>query len=194
LTLYNLFLTQDSNRKYEITTHRKNNLLRLRKFMNEVLIDQLPMLGDMQRGLEELSIMNENSAPSSNPFIVEQMPEIRNRIINNRDWKEIAEYQKVNFFTLTQEDAKEDMDRLMKLYSSDVFEDFMDDPKCANCGKNATQRCSKCKNQWYCSRDCQLRQWKGHKALCVIISTQLKEQEKENKEKGIDTAKPSGSS
>jgi hypothetical protein len=34
-----MFLTQDSNRKYEVTTNRKNNLLRLRKFMNEMLID-----------------------------------------------------------------------------------------------------------------------------------------------------------
>jgi len=46
------------------------------------------------------------------------------------------------------------MDRIMKLYSSDVFEQFMDEPKCAECGKNATQRCSRCKNQWYCSREC----------------------------------------
>lgn len=59
LTLYNLFLTQDSNRRYEITTNRKQNLLRLRKFMNEVLIDQLPMLADMHRALEELSLMQE---------------------------------------------------------------------------------------------------------------------------------------
>lgn len=39
LTIYNLFMTGESSRKYEITTFRKNNLLRLRKFMNEVLLD-----------------------------------------------------------------------------------------------------------------------------------------------------------
>ena len=39
ITLYNMFLSQDTNRKYEITTFRKANLLRLRKYMNEVLID-----------------------------------------------------------------------------------------------------------------------------------------------------------
>jgi len=66
------------------------------------------------------------------------------------------------------------MEKLMKLYSSDAFDEFMEDPICSSCGKPATQRCSKCKNQWYCSRDCQLRQWKGHKALCAIISEQIK--------------------
>jgi hypothetical protein len=39
LTIYNMFMTQASNSKYEITTHRKANLGRLRKYMNEVLID-----------------------------------------------------------------------------------------------------------------------------------------------------------
>jgi len=39
ITIYNMFLSQDTNRKYEITTYRKANLLRLRKYMNEMLLD-----------------------------------------------------------------------------------------------------------------------------------------------------------
>jgi hypothetical protein len=30
------------------------------------------------------------------------------------------------------------MDRMMKLYTDDVFEDFMEDPKCGVCGDPAT--------------------------------------------------------
>lgn len=56
LTVYNMFMTNDSSRKYEITNFRKQNLLRLRKYMNEVLLDQLPMLNEMLRGLEEMNI------------------------------------------------------------------------------------------------------------------------------------------
>ena len=83
-----------------------------------------------------------------------------------------------NFFRSDDKQNKEDMDRMMKLYSSEVFEDFMEDPKCGECGKVASQRCSKCKNAWYCSRDCQLRQWKGHKAICLLF-TQKETEEKE---------------
>jgi hypothetical protein len=72
---------------------------------------------------------------------------------------------------LTAEDAKKDMENLMKMYSSDIFDDFLDEPKCANCGKAATQRCSRCKNQWYCGRDCQVRAWKNHKPLCDLVNT-----------------------
>ena len=61
LTIYNMFTTQDSNRKYEITSFRKNNLLRLRKYLNESLVDQLPVLGGMLRALEEMSMMGDNN-------------------------------------------------------------------------------------------------------------------------------------
>jgi len=69
------------------------------------------------------------------------------------------------------------MDRLMKLYTDEVFEEFMDDPKCGVCGELATQRCSKCKQVWYCSRDCQLREWKDHKPICAIFTSNKKEDE-----------------
>jgi predicted Zn-ribbon and HTH transcriptional regulator len=49
---------------------------------------------------------------------------------------------------------KEDLDKVMKLYSSEVYEQFLEEAKCADCGQPATNRCSRCKNQWYCSRDC----------------------------------------
>lgn len=48
----------ECRKKYELTDYRKNNLLRLRKYMNEILLDQLPNLSFMLRTLEELSIMN----------------------------------------------------------------------------------------------------------------------------------------
>ena len=65
------------------------------------------------------------------------------------------------------------MDRIMKLYSSDVFEQFLEDPKCANCGKVATQRCSKCKNQWYCSRECQVKQWKAQEKRVTDVKKRI---------------------
>tara|TARA_B110000285_G_C14758355_1_gene438441 strand:+ start:49 stop:225 length:177 start_codon:yes stop_codon:yes gene_type:complete len=56
-----MFSSQDANRKYEITTFRKSNLLRLRKYLNEQLLDQLPMLSGMLRALEEMSMMGDNN-------------------------------------------------------------------------------------------------------------------------------------
>ena len=39
LAIYNMFLSREANRKYEVTTFRKSNLLRLRKYINEQMID-----------------------------------------------------------------------------------------------------------------------------------------------------------
>lgn len=70
LTIYNMFLSQDTNRKYEVTSFRKANLLRLRKYLNEVTLDQLPMLTNLLRALEELSMAQENTVAQKNSFIV----------------------------------------------------------------------------------------------------------------------------
>jgi hypothetical protein len=116
--------------------------------------------------------------------------------MRGRDWNAIAKYQMDNFFNKDANDPKEDMQSLLKLYGSDVFDQFMEDPKCAGCGVVATQRCSKCKNEWYCSRECQLKQWKQHKAICKVYAD-LKEKDKEydeevkrqNKEKAVEETK-----
>ena len=57
LTIYNMFLSSDTNRKYEVTTFRKANLLRLRKYLNETTLDQMPILTNLLRALEELSMI-----------------------------------------------------------------------------------------------------------------------------------------
>ena len=92
LTIYNMFLSQDTNRKYEVNSFRKQNLLRLRKYLNEVVLDQLPMLTNLLRALEEMSLIQESSISQKNSFIVQQIPEYRTKIAKDRNWKEIAEY------------------------------------------------------------------------------------------------------
>ena len=104
-----MFACQDTNRKYEITSFRKSNLLRLRKYLNESLLDQLPMLGGMLRGLEEMSMMGDAGPAQSNSFIVQQLPEMRENIMRNRDWGAIAKYQMDNFFNADANDPKEEM-------------------------------------------------------------------------------------
>eukprot|EP01083_Nonionella_stella_P157574 511701_1 len=48
---------------------------------------------------------------------------------------------------------------------------------CAKCNKaGATAVCGACKCTYYCSRDCQRKDWKQHKRICKM----LKEEEKAN--------------
>lgn len=92
IAIYNLFMEPECRKLYELSEFRKSNLLRLRKFMNELLLDQIPILTPMLRALEELSIMNVQPQALKVPFIVQLVPRIRERIIKNKDWKQIADY------------------------------------------------------------------------------------------------------
>eukprot|EP00929_Paragymnodinium_shiwhaense_P121154 TRINITY_DN9329_c0_g2_i1.p1 TRINITY_DN9329_c0_g2~~TRINITY_DN9329_c0_g2_i1.p1 ORF type:complete len:719 (+),score=198.73 TRINITY_DN9329_c0_g2_i1:160-2316(+) len=41
---------------------------------------------------------------------------------------------------------------------------------CANCGKPSSTRCSKCRMEWYCGKDCQSKRWKEHKKECAELA------------------------
>jgi hypothetical protein len=45
--------------------------------------------------------------------------------------------------------------------------------KCAICGKDAINRCSKCNQVSYCSRECQKTDWKSHKLECGNIAISI---------------------
>lgn len=102
--------------------------------------------------------------------------------MRNRDWKAIAQYQLKNFFNKDANDPKEELGGLLQLYGSDVYEQFMEDPKCAECGEIAKQRCSKCKGEWYCSRECQIKKWKQHKEMCAVLSKIRQEEDEREAE------------
>ena len=44
-------------------------------------------------------------------------------------------------------------------------------PKCAVCGEEASKRCGRCRNEWYCGRECQVKQWKKHKPVCDLVAS-----------------------
>ena len=69
-----------------------------------------------------------------------------------------------------------------------MLEDFCEQPKCAVCGKEAMNRCSRCKHEWYCSRDCQLRGWKPHKEMCAVL-TRGREREEQNAKEAKEAEK-----
>lgn len=56
LALNNLMVDPHCRAKYNLDDFRKETLFTLRRFLNDILIDQLPVLKDMQRMLDELAL------------------------------------------------------------------------------------------------------------------------------------------
>ncbi|XP_049895197.1 zinc finger MYND domain-containing protein 10 [Epinephelus moara] len=171
ISLYNLLLKEDCQRKYEFNNFNKNQLLKLRGFLTEVLVDQLPNLVELQRFLAHLAVTD--PAPPKKSLILEQIPEMWNHIVseNSGKWKAIAKYQVKETFSPSESDLRQQAQRLAQMYNLDLMESLLPEkPKCGSCGKEAAKRCSRCQGEWYCHRECQVKHWPKHKRACQLMA------------------------
>ena len=139
--------------------------------MIETLVDQLPNLVDLLRYLEELGLMAapQDSMVSKMALGIEQIPEIYETIIESINWDVLVKLHRETLWNESMEVRQATAQRLAQMYNFDDLEALLDDPKCAKCGNVASQRCSRCKNEWYCSRPCQVGSWKAHKGVCDVL-------------------------
>jgi len=99
ITIYNLVMDAECRNRYELQNHRRENLLRLRRFINEVVVDQLPPLTNLHRTLEEMSISGKftgaGDPAAASPFVVELVADARETIVRSYEgrWQEVAEHQ-----------------------------------------------------------------------------------------------------
>ena len=191
ITVYNLVMNQDNNKKYEITEYRQNQLLRLRKYFSEDLYDQIPQMMNLYRSLENMSLMTYGNTLTVNPFIVEMVPILSgNKMfkLTEEEIKKIGNHVVVNYFENLNKEEKlaKELEPVNEIYNLDNIEYFMEDPVCAQCGKLANSRCSRCKSEWYCSKECQIKRWKEHKTVCKTLAALFKENENDLSKKKIE--------
>lgn len=96
------------------------------------------------------------------------------KLIQGKDWPSIADTLKQGIFSNDAKSRQKDLERLAGVYSIDSF-DFAD-PICAVCGGKAYKRCSACKSEWYCTRECQVGHWKQHEPICKVRVEEKKRQ------------------
>ena len=153
ISLYELLLNPNCVSKYDFTEYKKNQILKIRRHLNEVLIDQIPNLGALQRFLEQLAVSE--PPPYKSDLIIEQVSEIYDTLISKYKgkWKEITKKQANSVLNPSDEEIKESAKRWTDMYQSEAVEQLIDEPaKCAECGQPAPKRCSRCQAEWYCRR------------------------------------------
>lgn len=85
-------------------------------------------------------------------------------------YKQVATHFLSYLTTLTIEDLSGDIEQYLEQYERVL-------PVCAVCGQVAQSRCSRCKEAWYCSRKCQVTDWKrAHKEVCGKAQVQAQAQ------------------
>ncbi|CAM6014181.1 unnamed protein product [Sphagnum balticum] len=174
LALYNLIVDTRCRIKYTYDSFRRDQVLKLRRHLNDVLLDQLHILKDLKWAVEELvlQVAPSNTETKAGRLIIEQVPELREKLASHRNWKNIAHMQLETVFS-REMDPTAQQQQAQELLQMFQFGEMMEQPTCAVCGKVAMQRCSRCKTEWYCGRDCQVSVWKTHKKACDVLNGNL---------------------
>ncbi|XP_001378645.2 zinc finger MYND domain-containing protein 10 isoform X2 [Monodelphis domestica] len=174
IALYNLLLSPECQPKYNFTGFNKNQLLKLRGRLNDVLLDQIPNLIELHRFLSQLALTEPH--PPKKDLVMEQIPEIWSRLErkNGGKWHAIAKYQLKHIFSPSEQDLRLQARRWAETYKLDVIEALNPEkPKCASCNAEASKRCSRCQNEWYCKRECQVKHWQKHRKYCDLMAKSL---------------------
>ncbi|KAI9365983.1 hypothetical protein DFJ73DRAFT_155542 [Zopfochytrium polystomum] len=152
IALHCLLTDPECRRKYVFTARSKEILLRLKECLDETTVDQLPILVDVQRYMEELLLMDPPIDPSitRSGLLIEQVSETYHELLVTTNFKAIAnDFRKACMSPeLSQEDL---LQRFGSTYNFSNLEQLLEDPTCAKCGMPAESRCSQCRSEWYCS-------------------------------------------
>jgi hypothetical protein len=170
-----LYLLLKNNRilsSYELYESRKNNLLKLRPYLNDVALEQVPILGEFSLFLNQLAVTSGGAfGSSSSSLLLEMVPPIRDHLekIFDKDHKKILNASLQELVHSGREKMIEKAKKLASAYDVDQFKAAMPEVHpCAKCGREAYKKCSKCKEIWYCARECQVSHWNEHKKNCKI--------------------------
>lgn len=174
--LRQLLLSRETMRFYEMNEFRQRELAKCQDFISVNLLDQLPPLADLKHRLCTLSITD--STDRSRNIILEEMPEIRNQIVENAKkigYKQIAKTHMERFYNLEPSELVVMAKRLSSTYNVELFEKLEENKNeksnelhyCVECCTLAFKKCSKCEQSYYCSRECQIKNWPLHKQICL---------------------------
>jgi hypothetical protein len=129
IALYWLMCDGEARKRYHFNTFRKEQVLRVRKYLNDVMLDQLPILADVQRYMDELTIMNapEPTVGAGSALLMQSVPMYREALTkkSTTDWSSIADTMMRDIFSKTPDKDDEDIKRLAEIYDMDGIEEVL---------------------------------------------------------------------
>lgn len=92
--MHKLLCDRECRKKYAYTTYKKEAIIRVKRFLNETLVDQIPALVDVQRALEELSFLEPPSGTEEkfkSTLIIEPVAQLMESIEGGKNFNQLAE-------------------------------------------------------------------------------------------------------
>ncbi|XP_053618333.1 zinc finger MYND domain-containing protein 10 [Plodia interpunctella] len=175
LCLRQLLLEPRLAHYYVIDDCRRSAFCKIQSKITEEMLDQIPPLGELKNFLCRLSVgdyspmQQPNGAKNPGCTLIQVVPQIKEAYMKqvHRRTKTVAKAQLGCFQMDGSDESREMAKKLLESYTSDAAL-AMDGggAKCAKCGDKASKKCARCKQEWYCGRECQVQQWPKHKDIC----------------------------
>jgi len=195
--LFNLLAKQEAFEKYEMSSSNISGILKLRSIISpNYVLEQFGFLTTLKAQLDFLSIQGDsyitrhnNTENNKNKILlIETEPNLKQEILDqNKNITAITAdqmrfwMQKTDFLTkfslaldkaFNIDDLNVLNDQILQKEKQN-FEKFENipaaPPECNSCNKIAMNRCGRCALVWYCSRECQSKDWKKHKKTCKAV-------------------------
>jgi len=142
LALFHLTTSKVCRESYGLDEYRKSQLMRLRRYIHEALTDQLPVLGDVARYLDELSIVGvpasgqgvhrPSSAASSSGLLLQRVDSLRESIVGKRNmhnddyWEGLVQTQWEEIFSHVTDSKDDELRRIAsEVYGGSGMDDAM---------------------------------------------------------------------
>jgi len=174
LLLLRQLLLSDNIGAYEFHQQNVCSLLRIQKFLTPPVLSFCRPLGDLSQVLSQIQLRPPEPVKSFS-LLIENEPEMRDEIITHYKDKfpAVAKNAMKTWANPSIEEMQKEAKKLSKVWQIDRMEQLLNIiPTCEVCGSEAVQRCSQCKQTWYCRRQCQVEHWKDHKSLCNLLKAQ----------------------
>ncbi|SBT39123.1 MYND finger protein, putative [Plasmodium ovale wallikeri] len=146
--------------EYEMTNYRRNNILKLRKYMNESLHQQLPPMKTLHTFIEVPEIFDEIKSDMLKNK--RQVLSLLSSVTIEKDILGSISDVYLSIYEFDQQiknkgpsKGKCEQDKNSKQENGKevaVDENYI----CNNCKENAELQCSQCKQTYYCSKECQV--------------------------------------
>ncbi|XP_039295074.1 zinc finger MYND domain-containing protein 10 [Nilaparvata lugens] len=179
LALRHLLLDEKCHAHYDIDACRRSHLLKLQCHLTEPVLDQIAPLAELKYFLSRLEIMDPSSTRTTDakkPFILEVITEYRSSLADKprKYFKKLAQTQLEVFEGLLQDGGAVDLAKDMAAAYETLDQIDAESAKCGNCGEVAKRFCSRCKLEYYCGRECQVKAWPRHKNICETYGDKIK--------------------
>mmetsp|Transcript_5218 Transcript_5218/g.7951 ORF Transcript_5218/g.7951 Transcript_5218/m.7951 type:complete len:694 (-) Transcript_5218:12-2093(-) len=130
IALFHLTTTPLCRERYGLNAFRKEQLLKLRKFLTDVMLDQLPILADVRRYMDELTLLTvpENVTGHGSALLLQQVDSIREDIVsqnNSRSWDDVVHCQYDGIFSKVTDATDKALRRISEVYNIDGIENVL---------------------------------------------------------------------